>query len=207
MKNLKKLVLATSLIIAAASAEAQAGNLYGGVEANRQKLNMAGQSQFYKTESYAPAVFLGYRVPEVVDVEVGYTQSSGSKSGLSDSSQDLSNGSTKVKLQSVNLDAVKTFKPFDAAKEFGVFGLVGASVNRAEISESGNFFGQPNAAKSSATGLGYGFGGGVSYDLTDNATVRVKVKHNVLNLSVNGLAGTGGLNSSTVVSVGALYRF
>ena len=207
MKNLKKLVLATSLIIAAASAEAQAGNLYGGIEANRQKFSLAGQESFYKTESFAPSVLLGYRFGNVADLEVSYMQTSGSKSGLEDASQGVSNGTTKVKVQSLALDALKTFRPFDDAKQVGFFGLVSVSANKAEISESGNFFGQPNAAKSSATGLGYGFGGGVSYDLTDNATIRVKVKHSVLNLSTNGLAGTGGVNSATVVSVGALYRF
>lgn len=209
MKNLKKLVLVSSLIIAANAAQAAESRkgIYGGIEANRQKLSLAGQESFYKTESFAPSVLLGYRFGNVVDLEVSYMQTSGSKSGLEDASQGISNGSTKVKVQSLAVDALKTFRPFDGVQELGFFGLVGVSANKAEISESGNFFGQPNAAKSSATGLGYGFGGGVSYDLTNNATIRVKVKHSVLNLSTSGLAGTGGVNDATVVSVGALYRF
>ena len=209
MKNLKKLVLVSSLIIAANAAQAaeSRNGIYGGVEANHQKLSLAGQERFYEVKSSAPSVLLGYRFGQVVDLEVNYMQTSGSKSGLSDASQGISNGSTKVKVQSVSLDALKTFRPFDSLQPLGFFGLVSVSANKAEISESGNFFGQPNAAKSSATGLGYGFGGGVSYDLTDSATIRVKVKHSVLNLSTSGLAGTGGVNDATVVSVGALYRF
>ena len=208
MKNLKKLVLVSSLIIAANSARAESrSGIYGGVEANHQKLSLAGQERFYEVKSSAPSVLLGYRFGQVVDLEVNYMQTSGSKSGLEDASQGISNGSTKVKVQSISLDALKTFRPFESVNELGFFGLVSVSANKAEISESGNFFGQPNSAKSSATGLGYGFGGGVSYDLTNNATIRVKVKHSVLNLSTSGLAGTGGVNDATVVSVGALYRF
>lgn len=207
MKNLKRLVLATSLIIAAASAEAQAGNLYGGLEANRQKLSLAGQENFYQIEAFKPSVLLGYRLGSVADIEVSYLQTTGVRSGLEDASQGISNGTTKVKVQSLAVDALKTFRPFDDANQVGFFGLVSVSANKAEISESGNFFGQPNAAKSRATGLGYGLGGGVSYDISNHATIRVKVKHSVLNLSTDGLAGTGGVNSATIISVGALYRF
>jgi opacity protein-like surface antigen len=189
-----------------AATTAQAKGVYVGVEANKLNLTQAGQSQFYKTDTYAPSLVLGYSLP-VVDLEINYLQSSGSKAGLEDASQGISNGSTTVKLQTLGLDAVKTFKPFDAAPKLGVFGLVGINYSKVDISESGDFFGQPNNAKSSGSGLGYSYGAGVSYEVAKNCVVRVKVKQSVLNISTAGLAGTGGVKNATAVSVGALYHF
>lgn len=202
MKKLNLAILSISLFLT--SAQANASNFYVGIEPQITELKLGGREEFYDTSQFSLGLVGGYST-DLLDFELSFSRNKGKKETRGNGIPGIAYTQSALTYQALSLDLIKNFKVFDKTN---VFGLIGTQIANQAIRESIiDTLGNTYQFKSDDTKLGYTIGGGISYDISDEFTLRAKIKYSDVNLKTDKLAGTTGVESIAAYSLGALYHF
>lgn len=216
---MKKLYVIAILFLLTSNAQA-AGSYVGidlqhnslGVSTNNVQLSGGGaikpnDKDFYDLKSASPSVYFGvYNESFAIEASYSYikTDKTNGNTGLvTVPGNNPIASSSKVQIHNVGID-LKPYLSFDKIK---VFGIIGANMLKANVTENLSAVSFNSRFKDSDIALGASLGAGAEYEFVKNWSARIQAKYTKTKLDFTKTAGLGSIDSILAVSAGLKYSF